>query len=428
MHKKKLGFISIILLGLNGIIGSGIFLLPNQIAKLVGNGSFGIIIFDAGLVTSIAFCFAQAASYFKEDGGAYLYAQSAFGNFVGFEVGFVTWAICIIAQATMSAALKTELVNLFPNLAPYQNWIVSALLIFLAFLNIGGVQISKWLINLTSIAKLTPLILFIVIGLFFIHPNRINALPFSQKVVQTNFNQAALTMFYAFTGFESMVLAAGEMRHVQKNLPRAIILVIGSVASLYLLIQIVAAGTLGKTLGITKVPVQASFTQIAGRTGYNLVGLGTLLSMAGLLVTSSFVTPRAAVALAAHQHLPQILNWRNQYHAPFMAILVSTGLSLIIMWFGNFSALAQISAVSRFAQYLPTCLAVLVFQKTKTLHPQQFHLWGGPVIPLIAIVVSCWLLSKVSTAKLLAGLGALFIGVPIYLLMHFWKRHNAHAD
>lgn len=89
-EKQKMGFWSIVLLGINGIIGSGIFLLPNQAMKLMGTASIGVFIFDALLVTSITVCFAECASLFEVNGGPYIYAKAAFGEFVGYEVGFVT--------------------------------------------------------------------------------------------------------------------------------------------------------------------------------------------------------------------------------------------------------------------------------------------------------------------------------------------------
>ena len=118
VKKEQMGYWSMILLGINGIIGSGIFLLPNQAAKLIGSASIFVLLFDALLVISIALCFAQAATYFDRDGGPYLYAKDAFGDFVGFEVGFVTWAIRIIAEATMAVAFTTALVGTFPALNP----------------------------------------------------------------------------------------------------------------------------------------------------------------------------------------------------------------------------------------------------------------------------------------------------------------------
>lgn len=87
--QNKLGLASIILLGVNAIIGSGIFLLPNQAYSLVGSSSIFVFIFDALLVITIALSFAEAASLFTKDGGPYVYAKEAFGDFVGFEVGFI---------------------------------------------------------------------------------------------------------------------------------------------------------------------------------------------------------------------------------------------------------------------------------------------------------------------------------------------------
>lgn len=114
-EKQKMGFWSIVLLGINGIIGSGIFLLPNQAMKLMGTASIGVFIFDALLVTSITVCFAECASLFEVNGGPYIYAKAAFGEFVGYEVGFVTWAIRMIAEATMAVAFTTALGGIVPG-------------------------------------------------------------------------------------------------------------------------------------------------------------------------------------------------------------------------------------------------------------------------------------------------------------------------
>ncbi len=114
---KKLGFWSIVLLGINAIIGSGIFLLPNQAMLLIGPFSMVVIVFDMLLVISIAMCFAEAGGMFKENGGPYVYAREAFGDFVGFEVGFMKWAISIIAWATMAVAFSTALAKVWPAAA-----------------------------------------------------------------------------------------------------------------------------------------------------------------------------------------------------------------------------------------------------------------------------------------------------------------------
>jgi amino acid transporter len=89
-HGQSFGFFTILLLGINAIIGSGIFLLPGQVMNLAGHGSLFVYLFVTLLVLSIAWCFAQCASLFDRNGGAYVYAKEAFGAFL-----FLKSALCV---------------------------------------------------------------------------------------------------------------------------------------------------------------------------------------------------------------------------------------------------------------------------------------------------------------------------------------------
>ena len=111
MLNNKLGLMSIILLGVNAIIGTGIFLLPGKAAALVGVNSLWVIVFDALLVMSIALCFAEMGGMFNKNGGPYVYAKEAFGNFVGFEVqmGVIYYA----AQKIFEGERNNAKVSLF---------------------------------------------------------------------------------------------------------------------------------------------------------------------------------------------------------------------------------------------------------------------------------------------------------------------------
>lgn len=111
------------------------------------------------MVICTALCFAQAANYFDKDGGPYLYAREAFGEFVGFEVGFVTWAIRMIAEATISVAFATALGSIFPGLGSGigKEIVVTVLIVGMAIINLYGVPISKLIINTVTVAKLVPL-------------------------------------------------------------------------------------------------------------------------------------------------------------------------------------------------------------------------------------------------------------------------------
>ncbi|GEK29336.1 APC family permease [Furfurilactobacillus siliginis] len=416
--KGRFGFLSIVLFGINAIIGSGIFLLPNTAMKLIGPASLLVFVFDMLLVVSIAFCFAEDASLFKENGGPYVYAKEAFGDFVGYEVGFIIWVISIIAWATMAAGLATALGAFWPVLAQpmWRATIIVVLLVGLGTINILGVNVTKWLNNVVTVAKIVPLILFVAIGLWFMHAGNFTPLFPHGHYTSGSFGQAAIVMFYAFTGFEAIVIAAEDMKNPQHDVPRAIVTVMGIVALLYFLIQTVSVGVLGPKLALTSAPMQEALAQAIGPVGKYLIGAGTIISISGIAVAQSFTVPRSGQAMADNGVMPRVVGKVNRRGVPYVAVIISVLLALPLALTGTFSTLAAISVVSRFAQYVPTILAVLVFRRTRPDQTRSFKVPFGPVIPIVALLVSFWLLSQAKPVNLIWGLGALVVAVPFYFL------------
>ena len=421
MAKNKFGLFSIILLGINAIIGTGIFLLPNRAYAEVGVNSIFVIIFDALLVISIALCFAEMGGMYKNNGGPYIYAKEAFGGFVGFEVGIMKWAIAIIAWAAMAMGFPTALGAVW---APAQNPIVQkviavSIIILLGIMNIMGVKVSKIMNNIVTTGKLLPLILFVTVGIFFIKGhNFTNPVAESGEVVlKGTFGSAALLIFYAFTGFESIGVAAGDMDNAKKNVPLAICVVLVLVAIIYTLIQVNSIGILGPELAATETPVATASEAFLGKWGGALVTAGTLISIGGINIASSFLTPRSGVAMSDENQLPSIISKRNSKDVPYVAVIISCVLTALITLTGSFTTLAAISVVSRFAQYIPTCLAVPVMRKKAPDMERGFIIPFGPVIPVVAIAVSIWLLTNSDLKRIIFGLGGLVIGAVIYGIM-----------
>ncbi len=426
MGSNKLGFWSIVLLGINGIIGSGIFLLPNKAVDLIGPASLLVMIFDMFLVLAITFCFAEASGLFKDNGGAYIYAKEAFGDFIGYEVGFLTWMTRVIAFSTMGVGFATALAGIMPSLADdfMKNVIVTVIFAILAGVNLFGVPLYKIVQNVATIAKLIPFVLFIGIGIFFIEPSNFTPLFPGGEYTPGTFGAAAVMLFFAFTGFESIAVAAAEMENPQKNLPRATIITIFVVAAIYVLLLAVAIGIMGYELADTTAPVQEAFGRVAGSFGTAVIAAGTLISIGSLCIGSSFVTPHSCLALAEQKMLPQFIAARNRYGAPYWAIIISTVIAALIAYTGSFTYLASISVVSRFSQYIPTCLSIPVFRKKMPDAPRAFKIPGGPVIPVVAVLVSVWLLAQATMQQLVMGLGAAFIAVPFYYFVHKKKSER----
>ncbi|MGL4453478.1 MAG: APC family permease [Sarcina sp.] len=420
--RGKIGILSMILLGFNSIVGTGIFLLPNKAMKLMGTASLGVILFDALLAISIALCFAEAGSMFNKGGGPYLYTKKAFGDFPAFEVGIMTYAICIIAAASMAVGLATGLSVFWPAAAHgmTKDIIVVGVIVLLTIVNLLGVNFTKIILNIATVGKLVPLVLFIVVGIFFMKGSHFTPILPNGVYTPGNFGAAALLIFYAFTGFESLALGAEDMENPQKNIPKAIITVMIIVAAVYMLIQLVSIGILGQGLINDLTPVSKATTEIAGSFGGGIISVGILISIIGINVAQSFYTPRIAASLANDGLLPKAMGKLNKRNVPYIGIIVSGLIAIPIALSGSFTQLVVISSISRFAQYLPTCLSILVLRKKE--YKGTFRMPLGPIIPLVASIVSIWLLLQSSLKDIAWGLGALVIAVPLYFLMKYLNR------
>ncbi|MBM7544284.1 APC family permease [Periweissella beninensis] len=422
-EKHKFGLIALILFGINGIIGTGIFLMPNQVYKLVGNGGIIVALLDAILVLTIALSFADMSSRYGNNGGAFLYAKAAFGEYIGYVVGFMTYLIRMIAWAAMIAGLTTALGSTFPVLnTPLASHSTSlVIVVLLTIMNLTGVHLVKAVNSIATVAKLVPLFLFIFIGIFFIKSgNLVPIINYSTNF--SNFGSAAVMLLYAFTGFETMTIAAENYRNPEKNLPRAIIIAISIVAFIYVMTIVVSNGILGAHVANSVVPIQAAFRQITGDIGYAIIATGTLISMLGIVIHASFETPRAGQAMAQQGALPHKLAQVNKKGLPTLAIIITGILTLLLTWSGQFAVLAQMSVVARFVQYIPTILASIYFYFIKKGQPGTLKLPLGPVIPIVALLLSVWLLSQAETKLLLFGLAGLVVASLCYLLTKAVKK------
>ena len=423
--KDKFGLWSIVLLGINSIIGTGIFLLPNRAYALMGPSSLLILLFDAFLAGCLALCFAEVAGFFSRNGGPYLYAKAAFGDFVGYEVGVLKLVVTIIAWAAMAVGFATALGAAFPFFAgdTMKNLIAAVLIGGLTIMNIAGVKISKILNNLMTISKLVPLCVFIAVGLFFV--NGSNFTPFvPTHMADGAFANAAITMFFAYTGFEAIAVAAEDFKDPKKDLPRGIILTMIIVTIIYMLVVGISIGILGPDLAVDKAPIQTAFGRAVGPVGAYFILLGTLFSMGGINLAESFIAPRACTSLAEDGMLPAFLNRRTSWGTPWASSVVVAILSILLAWSGSFTTLAAISAVSRFTQYLPTVLSVIVFRRKWKDRERTYKIPGGIFVPVVAFLTSLWMLSNAKPRQLVWGLGGILVIAPYYLV---YKKKKAEG-
>jgi amino acid transporter len=375
------------------------------------------LVFAGFLCFLIALCFAEVGSRFGGTGGAYLYAREAFGGFVGFSVGWSVWWVRVISSAALANAFAVTFLDLFGDARPVPGELVMALvLLLLALANLRGVKAGAILTNVATVAKLVPLALFVLVGLFAVSGDRF--VPFAPEGYGA-FAETTLLLLWAFVGFEMLAVPAGEMERPGRAVPLALLIVMGGVTILYAGVYVVATGTFAGLAGADN-PVARSAGAFLGPVGGGIVAVGIALSVFGTNAGSALVTPRCLYALAEQRQMPEVLaRVHPRWRTPAVAIAVSFALSLALALSGSFEQLAVASVVARFAQYLPTCVAVLVLRRRDRRSgrtPASFRLPLGPTVPVLATVLCVGLLTRVEPARLLAGGVMLALGVPFYLV------------
>lgn len=423
-EKAKFSLSGATLYGINAVIGSGIFLLPRTIYQDLGPASLVAMLVDVILVVMLAVCFAEVSGYFSKNGGAFQYAKTAFGDFVGFNVGILGWFVTIISWAAMASGFAELLIQAFPNLTGYNTWISVLLVILLSVINSMGIKTSKIFTIVITIAKLIPVIAFALMSIFFIKNgiNMGNFTPFLQLNPDMTISQAmastSLTVFYAFIGFEALPIVAGEMRNAKKNVPKAILSSISIVSTLYFLIIAGTIAMLGTGILQSNAPVQDAFVQMIGPAGKWIISIGALVSIAGLNMGDSLMIPRYGASISDEGLLPKVIAKKNVKGAPIVAIVVSGVITIAFLMSGSFEQLAELSVVFRFFQYIPTALAVIWLRRKGMDTKPVFNLPFGPVIPIISIIVSIWMVAAANPVNLIAGLVGVIVASILYFIIN----------
>ncbi|MET3558979.1 amino acid transporter [Streptococcus rupicaprae] len=430
-EEAKFSLTGATLYGINAVIGSGIFLLPQNIYRDLGPASIAVMFGTAILTIMLAVCFAEVSGYFGKNGGAFQYSKRAFGDFVGFNVGVLGWMVTMFAWAAMAAGFARMFIITFPALEGMNVPISIGLIILLSLMNVAGLKTSKVFTITATVAKLIPIILFSVCAVFFIHQGLPNFTPFVQlsegQTLLSAVSGTAIYIFYGFIGFETLPIVAGEMRNAEKNVPRAIL---GSITTVSLLYMLIIGGTiamLGSGIMETNAPVQDAFVRMIGPAGYWLVSIGALISITGLNMGESIMVPRFGAAIAEEGLLPAVIAKKNANDAPVVAIAISAIVAIILLLTGSFETLATLSVIFRFFQYIPTALAVMKLRKDQPNTNVVFRVPFGPVIPILAVMISLVMIWGDNPKNFIYGAVGLAISSSIYLLMH-GNRKNAQSS
>jgi len=409
---------------LNSIIGAGIFVLPAKAFGMVGAYSLIAFVICAIVVVLIILCFAEVSSRFTETGGPYRYAREAFGPAVGFQVGWMNWIARISAYATNCNLLIVYLSFFWPAAGSgYPRAIViTTITFFLTAINYIGVRNAAITSNFFTIAKLLPLFLFIATGLFFLTRGNFSL---GDYPGYRSFSTAVLLLIYAFTGFENAGVPAGEIVNPRRTLPIAIGVAITIVAMVYILVQAVCIGTL-PNLGGTERPLADAASTFMGPIGASIIAAGAITSVIGNLNVAVLSTPRIPFAMSVHNELPKALAAVHpRFHTPHFAIVLTAGLMLALTLSSTLIYALTVSTIARLLAYAATCAALPTLRRRPGAPPALFSVPGGPIISVIAILLSIWLLSNSTLKEARDSAIAAIAGLIIYLVYKMLRSRSS---
>ena len=263
------------------------------------------------------------------------------------------------------------------------------MVLVLAIINLLGIRQAAIVSNVFTVGKLIPIILFIAAGLFFLNPQ---AFEFGPSPTTAAFSQSVLLLVYAFTGFEMATIPAGEVKEPQKNLPRALLIAIVVVATLYIRIQVVCVGTLPGLAQSTK-PLADAGSQFLGTAGGAIISAGAIISITGNLNILLLSGSRLPFAMAEQKQLPAFIgSIHTKFFTPYVSILLTAALMLFLTLKSSFVAALTISTIARLVTYGATCLALPLFRAKPDAPAAAFKLPGGTIIAVLSLLLIVWLL------------------------------------
>jgi basic amino acid/polyamine antiporter, APA family len=427
MLNRSISRWAMVLLVINGVIGSGIFGLPSTAFKQIGVYSIGGFLVCAVAVFIIILCFAEVSSRFDKTGGPYLYALSSFGPLPAFLTGWLLLLTRFITYAALINLLVTYL-SVFSGWFELQSSKVITIILltlFLAYVNHIGVKNSTRVNNFLTFGKLLPLLLFIIVGFFFIEPENYEVI----KVPDfTTFSSTVLLLVFAFGGFESVLVNSGEVKDPAKNLPFALLVAALIIASIYMLVQIVSIGTL-PTLASTDKPLADAAGLFMGKAGAIIISIGAMFSVSGTLNAIMLVGSRLPFAFSQENQFPKVFSFIHpKYKTPTWSLLLFMIVTIIISLNYSFLSAASISAITRVMIYGIVCITLIVLRKKNPEQTGFFKIKYGKLIAILGLLLTLWLLSS-ATMKQMKQIGiAIGIGLVIYLIMELTKKKNPGSN
>jgi APA family basic amino acid/polyamine antiporter len=408
--------VHLVALLINGIVGAGILGLPSRAFALSGTYSLLAWLVCAVVVSGIGLCLAEVSSRYRDSGGPYLYALSAFGPAIGFMTGWLTWVSRVVALATICAlvvdyagALAGEAVTGTARIA-----LLTALLGGLALVQLTGIRQTAWTSTLLTFAKLALLVAFIVAGLLLQGATVWPAVP---PPSFRDFAATVAVLLFAFFGFENGTITTGETADPQRRMPLAIFASIGVATACYVLVQYVSiVGLPG--LAQSQRPVADLSARLFGPAAAVFVAGGAIVMMLGTMFVVLLGASRMLMAMAEQAQLPAALaRLHPRFRTPVTSILISMAAGLAAAVFSTFTSAVVVTVTTRVLTYVVICAALPVLRRRPDAVKPLFRVPFGTGVAALSALVSAALIVTSTLTEIVTTLVLAAVGWAVWLVV-----------
>ena len=434
---RAIGSLGAIAIVVGTIIGSGIFLVPHNVALQVGSVSSVFLVWIVGGVLAMAgsLSLAELGAATPEAGGVYIYLRDAYGKLAAFLYG---WAALLVIEsggiATLAVAFSIYASTFFPLTPLERKLVASAVIALLTLVNIAGVKNASIVQTLFTVAKLCGVATIVSFALFARHLVPFTPMPGYTPPHGTvsSFGVALIGVLWAYHGWHHLSYVAGEVKDPSKVLPRSFFLGMVIIIFVYLIAN-------AAYLRVLPLPVMAgpTYQRVAAKTMEILWGPRGAAFVSGLILCSMFGAingnilggARAYFAMARDRVMfSAVGKIHPRFETPHVALLIQGIWSIALAATGTYEQLYTYVIFTGWIFYAAAVLAVIVLRRKRPDLTRPYKVWAYPVLPL-AFVASALIIILNSLVRSPResgiGLGIVLLGVPIYLV---WTRTRFYVD
>ncbi len=419
MLKRGIQKWDLVFLIINSVIGAGIFALPAKVFALSGIYSLLAFVVCAVVMMILIMVFAEVSSRFEQTGGPYLYVLKAFGPLPAFGIGWLLMLTRLFSYATLINLLILYLSffsEIFKN-PEIRIGLIIGITGLITFVNWVGVKNTARISNVLTVAKLFPLAVFIIVGLFYVDFTHV---PTDHVPSWEEFSASSLLLIFAFGGFEASLVNSGEIVNPKKNLPFGLITAALIIAGFYILIQIVSIGTL-PALATSEKPLAEAASGFMGWWGGMFITLGAVVSILGTLNVQILSGSRLPYALSVEDQLPKLFGKVHpKFATPFVSIAFFSLLVAFVAIIWGFMSSLAVSVIARLITYTLVSASLIKLRKTQP-EGTHFKIPYGNYFAILGIVATLWLLSGSQSKEILDTILWTSLGFVIYALHKIGK-------